>query len=63
MFCGDDLGDLPGFDALDALEREGRTVLRVAADSDELPDEMRARADEVVDGPSGVVELLRSLRG
>ena len=63
VFCGDDLGDLPGFDALDALERGGRTVLRVAADSDELPDEMRARADEVVDGPSGVVELLRSLRG
>lgn len=63
VFCGDDLGDLPAFDALDELERAGREVLRVAADSDELPDEMRARADEVVDGPAGVVELLRSLRG
>jgi trehalose 6-phosphate phosphatase len=60
-FFGDDVVDLPGFDALDELEAGGATALRVAVRSDEAPPELIARADVVVDGPSGAVELLREL--
>lgn len=60
-FVGDDLVDLPAFDALDELEAEGIDVLRVAVDSDEAPGGLLARADVVVDGPAGVVSFLRSL--
>ena len=60
-FVGDDLVDLPAFDALDELETEGIAGLRVAVDSDEAPGDLLARADIVVDGPPGVVSFLRSL--
>ena len=60
-FVGDDLVDLPAFDALDELETEGIAGLRVAVDSDEAPGDLLARADIVVDGPAGVVSFLRSL--
>ena len=53
-FIGDDVGDLPAFDALDRLEAGGTVVLRVAVRSDEAPAELLARADHVVDGPEGV---------
>jgi len=61
MFIGDDLGDLPAFDTLDALASDGRPVLRVAVASDESPDGLVARADLVVDGPHGAAELLHTL--
>jgi len=61
MFIGDDLGDLPAFDMLEALASEGRPVLRVAVDSDESPAGLVARADLVVDGPHGAAELLHTL--
>jgi len=61
MFVGDDSVDLPGFDALDELSEEGMNVVRVAVRSDEAPPELLARADLVVDGTPGVVELLRAL--
>jgi trehalose 6-phosphate phosphatase len=60
-FLGDDAGDLAGFDALDRLVREGRYALRVGVRSDEAPGALLARADVQVDGPAGVVELLRRL--
>jgi trehalose 6-phosphate phosphatase len=60
-FVGDDIVDLPAFDALDELESQGTTALRVAVDSNEAPKELLDRADLVVEGPSGVVEFLRSL--
>jgi trehalose 6-phosphate phosphatase len=60
-FIGDDLGDLPAFDALDALGSEKVATLRVAVDSDEAPEELVRRADLVVEGPAEVVELLRTL--
>lgn len=62
VFIGDDLGDLPAFDTLDHLAEQGRPVLRVAAISPEVPDELRDRADLTVDGPAGVLDLLRRLR-
>lgn len=61
-FFGDDLGDLPAFDALDRFEADGGVALRVAvAGSDESPSELVDRADAVVDGPAGALQLLQSL--
>ncbi|HVF32848.1 MAG TPA: trehalose-phosphatase [Acidimicrobiales bacterium] len=61
-FLGDDLGDLPAFDALDRLRaRRGAHTLRVAVRSDEVPAEMIERADLTVDGPAGSLEVLRAL--
>ncbi|HTW98309.1 MAG TPA: trehalose-phosphatase [Acidimicrobiales bacterium] len=61
-FCGDDLGDLPAFDALDRRAATGDFLaLKVAAASPESPAELIERADVVVEGPSGALELLRAL--
>ena len=61
LFGGDDLGDLPAFDAVDELRADGVAGVLVCSASDEGPPELRERADLVVDGPAGVVELLRTL--
>jgi trehalose 6-phosphate phosphatase len=61
-FIGDDLGDLPAFDALDvAAERDGLHALRVAVRSAEAPPDLLDRADLKVDGPTGALELLQQL--
>ena len=61
LFAGDDVVDLPAFDALDRLATEGVLTLRVAAISEEAPRELVERADLAVAGPSGVMELLERL--
>jgi len=61
VFIGDDVGDLTAFDALDALAAEGIAVARVAVLSAASPPELVTRADLVVDGPEGAVDLLREL--
>lgn len=65
VFLGDDVGDLPAFDALDRLESQGRSVLRVAVRTeefaDEMPEQLGRRADVVVDGTDGALALLQSL--
>ncbi|HEY8060285.1 MAG TPA: trehalose-phosphatase [Acidimicrobiales bacterium] len=61
VFAGDDVGDLPGFDALDELAERGVATLRIAVESPEAPPELLDRADVVVDGPGGLVTLLESL--
>lgn len=60
-FVGDDAVDIPAFGALDALQAEGVTCLRVAVASDEAPPALIERADLVVPGPDGVVRLLSDL--
>ncbi len=60
VFAGDDLGDLAAFDAVDALREEGLAGLLVCSGSTEEAT-LAARADLVVDGPAGVVALLRAL--
>jgi trehalose 6-phosphate phosphatase len=60
-FIGDDVGDLQAFDGLDKLAAEGLYVLRIAVRSPEVTDALLDRADLVVDGPSGVLELLDQL--
>jgi trehalose 6-phosphate phosphatase len=60
-FVGDDVGDLPAFDALDHLADRGVDVLRAVVRSDELAPELLDRADLVLDAPSQVVTLFRQL--
>jgi len=60
LYAGDDLGDLPAFSAVDTLRSDGVPGLLVCSGSDEVT-ELRERADLVVDGPAGVVGLLRAL--
>ncbi|HEU0101588.1 MAG TPA: trehalose-phosphatase [Mycobacteriales bacterium] len=61
LFAGDDLGDLPAFAAVAELRNRGVAGLTVCSASDEGPAQLREQADLVVDGPAGVVELLRGL--
>lgn len=63
LFAGDDRTDLDGFAALRGLEREESLELAVcvAIASAEGPAEIRERADLVVEGPDGFLELLRQL--
>ncbi|MGW7204971.1 trehalose-phosphatase [Streptomyces sp. NPDC054837] len=61
LYAGDDLGDLPAYSAVDKLRSDGVPGLLVcSAGSEEVP-ELKDRADLVVDGPQGVVRLLRAL--
>ncbi|MEU4111355.1 trehalose-phosphatase [Streptomyces sp. NPDC027717] len=60
LYAGDDLGDLPAFAALEKLRSEGVPALLVCSGSSEVT-ELAERADLVVNGPEGVVELLESL--
>lgn len=61
LFAGDDLGDLPGFHAVEQLRADGVPGLLVASASAEGPAQLAARADVVADGPAGVVDVLREL--
>lgn len=61
LFAGDDVGDLTAYDAVDQLRADGVPGLLVCSASEEGPAALRERADLVVDGPAGVVEVLRSL--
>lgn len=60
-YVGDDVGDLSAFDQLDELAAAGRQTLRVAVRSVESTPELLDRADVVVDGPTGVRDLLQRL--
>lgn len=60
-FVGDDIGDLPAFDALDRLAEKGLAVVKVAVETEDTVPALTRRADVVVDGPTGAVAWLRSL--
>jgi trehalose 6-phosphate phosphatase len=60
---GDDLGDLPAFQALNELATAGVAVARVAVVDAESPPEVAAAADLVVQGPPGALALLQLLAG
>lgn len=62
LYAGDDLGDLPAFAAVERLREEGVPGLLVCSGSAEVK-ELADRADVVVEGPEGVVRLLRTLAG
>lgn len=61
LFAGDDVADIDAFEALDRLSDEDMLTLRVAVRGPETPEELVRRADIAVDGPEGLVELLRIL--
>jgi len=60
VFAGDDLGDLPAFDAVDRLRNRGLTGLLICSASDEQ-DVLVARSDLVLDGPDDVAVWLGEL--
>ena len=64
LYAGDDVADLDAFEALDRYaEGGGGSVLvrKVAVLGDETPVALREAADVIVEGPSGVIEMLRAL--
>jgi trehalose 6-phosphate phosphatase len=63
LFAGDDVTDLDAFDALDALAVEGDldATVRVGVSSSEGPPAIVERADVVVDGVDGMVDVLTAL--
>lgn len=60
IFAGDDLGDLPAYDAVDTMRSEGIPGLLVASASHEQ-DALVARSDLVLPGPAAVAAWLGSL--
>lgn len=60
LFAGDDLGDLEAFDAVEQLDKQGLPTLLVCSASEE-ENALVDRADVVVHGPEGVLDLLRQL--
>jgi trehalose 6-phosphate phosphatase len=61
LYAGDDSADLEAFTELGRARDDGVVVLRVAVRGTETPSELLDAADEIVDGPEGLVELLREL--
>ena len=61
VFLGDDVGDLPAFDALDRLRSNGVHTVKVGVRTAEAPPILLARADLVVEGPTGALALLQTL--
>jgi trehalose 6-phosphate phosphatase len=61
-YLGDDVGDVPAFDALAAWSAGGGgTAVRIAVEDEETDPTVRAAADLVVPGPESAVGLLRWL--
>ncbi len=60
LFVGDDLGDVPAFEAVGELGAAGMPTLLVCSGSDE-ESRLRDLADVVVSGPDGVMTFLRTL--
>ena len=61
LYAGDDVADLEAFDALDRLGARGVVTVKVAVRGVETPSALVEAADRVVDGPEGLVALLREL--
>jgi len=60
VFVGDDLGDVPAFEAALKVRATGFPVLLVCSGSEEQQT-LREMVDVVVDGPDGVMAFLRDL--
>jgi trehalose 6-phosphate phosphatase len=60
LFGGDDVGDLPAYDAVAEFRTAGIPGVTVCSASAEAP-QVAERADLVVDGPAGMIELLAGI--
>jgi trehalose 6-phosphate phosphatase len=67
VFVGDDLGDLPAYDAVEALRADdaiaGLTVASVDPADSDAPPQVAERADMVLEGPTAVVAWLNGIVG
>lgn len=61
LYAGDDVADIRAFEALDRLAERGIRTLKVSVHGRETPVALSDAADVVVDGPAGLVTLLRRL--
>jgi trehalose 6-phosphate phosphatase len=65
IYLGDDLGDLPAYDAVDALTASGRVAGLTVATGDpadgDAPEQLAARAGLTLAGPTAVVAWLAGL--
>ncbi|GIU98200.1 MAG: trehalose 6-phosphate phosphatase [Actinomycetota bacterium] len=61
LYAGDDVADLEAFGALGRAERSGLVAVRVAVHGPETPAALEEAADAVVNGPEGLLDLLRGL--
>jgi trehalose 6-phosphate phosphatase len=61
LYAGDDLADVRAFEVLDRLAGDGIDTVKVAVHGPETPDALTDAADIVVDGPAGLLGLLRRL--
>jgi trehalose 6-phosphate phosphatase len=63
VFAGDDVGDLPAFDALARAAADGRVerAVRIGVRSAEMPEALPAAVDYLVDGPTGLAGLLGAI--
>jgi trehalose 6-phosphate phosphatase len=61
LYAGDDVADLDAFAAVDRLAAAGLATVTVAVRADETPAALMEAADVVVEGPPGLVDLLRRL--
>ena len=61
LYAGDDVADLAAFDAIDRLAVSGLVGAKVAVRSLETPEALLSSADVVVEGPPGLIDLLRSM--
>jgi trehalose 6-phosphate phosphatase len=57
LFAGDDLGDIPAFEAVRALRATGRAGVAVCSASGEVT-ALADHADLVAEGPAGITALL-----
>jgi trehalose 6-phosphate phosphatase len=60
LFAGDDIGDLPAFEAVRVAREDGREGVTVCSASDEVT-ALAEHADLVLDGPKEVAALLAAL--
>jgi trehalose 6-phosphate phosphatase len=61
LYAGDDVADLDAFGAVDRLAAAGLATAKIAVRGVETPAALTAAADLVVEGPRGLVALLRGL--
>jgi trehalose 6-phosphate phosphatase len=61
LVAGDDVADVEAFHVLDLLAEQGLLGVKVAVRGEDTPRELLDAAAVVVDGPTGLVELLRQL--